>query len=694
MAAFRRFLIGLIILQLALPPAAFADLKPKTPSFKDRLSAITESITKSVKGVLGKVRLPGQKNKSTFEEGHGIKAPGGVPDANPATSSFQDPLLNKMNVASYHRQLNTSAVADISFKLDTASPLKAKVSTFFQDFSEDLHLDNDRDRFAKRPDSPATPDKALTIYDQQLLVGDKTLPVLGHQVLLESQDDLLVYAHLKHFPSLGEVFNDPVSIKPETSDEAFYEEGAQKALRDRLGNDIEIKKIASELAISSRDHAPDPKLAVLVWHFTYDTSEGEAEVEVVARSRGKMNMSAGTSGEVLNVVTSVYYQTQPLPSALPSNTVNSVKPVVTPAYNTRFQGVPACDEAPPVVELIGRIEGEELSLEINRTGSELPTKDQKVPSFPVELMTLRQDNEGKPHLVTENVDGVFGNGDPAKGEVDEKWQRPAVSAHWGATAAAEFFFKHFDGYEGFGNRKSKEVINIILKKFEKPTARVLPSINEIQFDDGTSGGFGGCLDALGEEYSHGIFWHRVKPITTGRGEIDAINEGFAHIFGTLIKAYALGPKGIKTSVPPELSRTYNGANYVKNTGCSAGGYCRIDDAGIETACPADSYCDLPHQNKGVLLQWYSLLSSDGMKQGTYRLPGSETETSYKVNGIGIESASEILFKATQLLPRTASFYDLRLLTVRMAQNLFGLDSQEAISVEDAWYAVNVGGKKR
>ena len=82
--------------------------------------------------------------------------------------------------------------------------------------------------------------------------------------------------------------------------------------------------------------------------------------------------------------------------------------------------------------------------------------------------------------------------------------------------------------------------------------------------------------------------------------------------------------------------------------------------------------------------WFYLLTEGG--NGT-----NDFLESYSVSGIGILKASKIVYRAeTVYMTENTSFNDARLHTIRAAKDLYGENSDEVASVEDAWYAVGVG----
>ncbi len=90
-----------------------------------------------------------------------------------------------------------------------------------------------------------------------------------------------------------------------------------------------------------------------------------------------------------------------------------------------------------------------------------------------------------------------------------------------------------------------------------------------------------------------------------------------------------------------------------------------------------------HLNSGIFNLYFVLLVEGGVHT---RRPGQE------VVAAGIEAAQQIHFRAlTMYMNRSTNFAAARVATEMAATDLFGADSAELISVQEAWFAVGVGG---
>jgi len=115
--------------------------------------------------------------------------------------------------------------------------------------------------------------------------------------------------------------------------------------------------------------------------------------------------------------------------------------------------------------------------------------------------------------------------------------------------------------------------------------------------------------------------------------------------------------------------TYGGTNWVSVTGC--------------TPSSLNDFCGV-HTNSGVMNYWFYLLCVGGI--GT-----NDIGSSFNVTGIGIDDAADIVYRAeTVYMTANTTFSDARTHTIQAAEDLFGENSQQAISTLSSWFAVGVG----
>ena len=90
-----------------------------------------------------------------------------------------------------------------------------------------------------------------------------------------------------------------------------------------------------------------------------------------------------------------------------------------------------------------------------------------------------------------------------------------------------------------------------------------------------------------------------------------------------------------------------------------------------------------HTNSGIMNHWFYILSEG--KSGT-----NDKGNSYNVTGIGKDKSAKIVYRAESVyFTSTTNYLQASNLTIQAANDLYGINSLEALAVEKAWYAVGV-----
>ncbi len=247
----------------------------------------------------------------------------------------------------------------------------------------------------------------------------------------------------------------------------------------------------------------------------------------------------------------------------------------------------------------------------------------------------------------------------------------ATDAHWGLEMTYDYYYnKH--------NRNSIDGNGYKLKAYVHYSTNYANAYwngQVMTFGDGNSSiGPLVALDIVGHEITHGL--------TSNTADLDyqdesgAMNEAFSDIFGTSIEFYAkpntanwlIGENignSIRSMSNPKSKGdpdTYLGQNYYIGT---------ADNGGV-------------HTNNGVLNYCYYLLAAGG--NGT-----NDNGDVYSVNGLGIDTASQITFRAlTVYLTNTSQYADARFYFIKSAIDLYGACSPQVESTTNAFYAVGIG----
>ncbi|MGG5506378.1 MULTISPECIES: M4 family metallopeptidase [unclassified Myroides] len=281
---------------------------------------------------------------------------------------------------------------------------------------------------------------------------------------------------------------------------------------------------------------------------------------------------------------------------------------------------------------------------------------------------------------------------------------PANDVHWGLA-------KTYDYYREVHNRKSYDNDNGEITAYYNPVAM-----------DGDESGFPNnavamsspfnilvfgrgsrdynpltALDITGHEFTHLVVDNNDRGGLQYQGESGALNEGFADIFGTSIEFYTvdhadwyMGMGVLKDNAYPFMRNMKNpkeGRGYARQPNTYKGefwaatGFMDWDNGGV-------------HINSGVINYWYYLLTEGGTgmtdpildRQGQIITPAKE----YIVSGIGLQRAEKIAYHTLMTqLGRNSQFADAVEGSLTAAEDLFGEDSEEYLTVYDAWYAVGL-----
>ena len=200
--------------------------------------------------------------------------------------------------------------------------------------------------------------------------------------------------------------------------------------------------------------------------------------------------------------------------------------------------------------------------------------------------------------------------------------------------------------------------------------------------------FSGALDVVAHELTHGVtnFSSQLEYVN----ESGALNEAFSDIMGTSVEFffqpagsgplradYLLGEDiavAVRAGVPNGLRSMSNPALFGQP-----------DHYSRRAILPADDEHDNGgvHANSGIANHAFYL----AIEGGTNRTSG------IGVTGVGAanrEQMEKIFYRAfTQLMPSNATFAMARTITLRAAQDLYGLNSAPYNAVRDAWTAVGV-----
>ncbi|MEA3640126.1 MAG: M4 family metallopeptidase [Lamprobacter sp.] len=244
------------------------------------------------------------------------------------------------------------------------------------------------------------------------------------------------------------------------------------------------------------------------------------------------------------------------------------------------------------------------------------------------------------------------------------WLGDAVSAAANLSLIYDYYLERH-GYSSFDDAGTK-VATFVRIGEDFANAYWNPNFKIMGYGDGMT-----LLDTVAHEFHHGVTQSTAN--LEYRNQSGALNEAFSDIFGENVEAYVRGDadwvQGGDLGSPVRSLRDPGSL---------------IEDRQTMLPYPAkaseersDLYIDYGagvHYNSTIASHAYYLLAAG--------LP----------DAIGIDQAERIFFRALRvhLSPR-ARFVDLRLATLRAAEELFGASSREAARVAEAFDAVEIYG---
>ena len=290
----------------------------------------------------------------------------------------------------------------------------------------------------------------------------------------------------------------------------------------------------------------------------------------------------------------------------------------------------------------------------------------------------------------------------------------AIDAHWGAGIV-------YDYWKNIHNRLSYDNKNSAIKSYVHygpAYDNAFWNGSSMTYGDGSgtavNGGFRPLvsLDVCGHEIGHGVCTFTSDLVY--ESESGAMNEGFSDIWAAAVERYA------NISVDPTLAYQYfqigeqiaadniglrrmDNPKSNSNPDTYGGRYWQNPDCVPNLA---NDQCGV-HTNSGVLNKWFYLMvqgpgtttgsspyTDDGRADAGTGAGQENLGNNYgalpNFNGIGFDKAEQITYLTELALTPNAKFADARAASIAAAQVLYGVCSQEVITVTNAWFGVNVG----
>lgn len=254
-----------------------------------------------------------------------------------------------------------------------------------------------------------------------------------------------------------------------------------------------------------------------------------------------------------------------------------------------------------------------------------------------------------------------------------------LDAHWGAMMTYDYF-------SDVHGRNSIDDNGFLLRNFVNANLTAFGfSNNDNAFWDGQRMTYGVgtnfgplvSIDVIAHEIGHGLDQYTSDLVY--QNESGAIDESLSDIWGAMVEFYAAPEKDTyllaedigtafrslsnpKTYGDPD---TYLGDNWWTASG---------DNGGV-------------HTNSGVMNHWFYLLAEgSGTTDGI-----NDNGDIFNIQGLGKLNASRIVYRAqTVYFTPNTTYPEARNYTIQAAEDIFGVNSLEAITTSNAWYAVGIG----
>ncbi len=254
----------------------------------------------------------------------------------------------------------------------------------------------------------------------------------------------------------------------------------------------------------------------------------------------------------------------------------------------------------------------------------------------------------------------------------------ALDAHWGAEKTYDYFMQTFNrnSYDNNGAAIKSYVHFDLVEYGYSNQDNAFWNGSVMTYGDGTSFDPLTSIDIAAHEIGHAVCTNTANLVYSY--ESGAMNEGFSDIWAASVEYFADSTKGtwvlgeeiggpIRSLSDPKAHGqpdTYLGTNWYTGSG---------DNGGV-------------HYNSGVLNHWFYILTVG--KNGT-----NDNNDSYNVSGIGIGKAAAIAYRLESVyLSSNSQYADARTGGIQAAEDLYGVNSPEAIATTNAFYAVGIGSE--
>jgi Zn-dependent metalloprotease len=270
---------------------------------------------------------------------------------------------------------------------------------------------------------------------------------------------------------------------------------------------------------------------------------------------------------------------------------------------------------------------------------------------------------------------------------DANGQTAAVNALWGLMNTYDML-KNILGWQSLdGNNTATYIAAHVNTAYDN--AYYSDTCQCMFIGDGSSFNSLGAIDVIGHEMGHGVTAATSDLVYSG--ESGGLNESSSDIAGEAVEAYAraggkgdvLPATGNDWQLGTEISKSEEPLRWMVKPS--------LDGASPDAWTSSLKRLDV-HYSSGPNNRMFYFLA-----QGSNAGAGSDAYSKYLVRlpaamtGIGMDKAYRIWFKAaTTKFTSTTNYAVAREKMLEAAQELYGKDSREAVAVQRAYAAINVG----
>jgi Zn-dependent metalloprotease len=298
-------------------------------------------------------------------------------------------------------------------------------------------------------------------------------------------------------------------------------------------------------------------------------------------------------------------------------------------------------------------------------------------------------NNPNPGAVYTNTANTWGDGQQYNGgsTTNANGQTAAVNALWGLMNTYDAN-KNVLGWQSLdGNNTATYIAAHVGSSYDN--AFYDDSCKCMYIGDGNSFYSLGSIDVIGHEMSHGVTASTADLIYAG--ESGGLNESNSDIGGEMVEAYARNG-GTGTVIPATGNDWMMGKEISRSGQPLRWMYKPIKDGSSPDAWSTSLKNLDVHYSSGPNNRMFYFLSQGSNASATsdYYSPYL-VKTPAAMTGIGNDKAYRIWFKAlTTKFTAATNYADARNKVLQAAQELYGATSKEAIAVQRAYAAINVG----